>query len=151
MKTLSAAAAFFLSLLALCTLAANQQVSKDESTEIRELEEQVNEAVVNGDLKFFEENFADDFMHTSHSGRFRTKAEWLKGRKPGESPYTSFQTKDLQIRLYGDTAVVTGKSVPKGADSKGRDITGEYRFLRVWAKRGSRWRAVAFQGTKVME
>lgn len=151
MKTLAVLIAFPLCLFALFAATANERNSKNEMDVIRRLEAQLNDAVVKGDLEFFKENFADDFTHTSHSGRFRTKAEWLKGRKQGESAYTSFPTKDLQIRLYGDTAVVTGKSVPKGKDSKGDEITGEYRFLRVWGKRDTCWQAVAFQGTKVTE
>jgi ketosteroid isomerase-like protein len=57
----------------------------------------------------------------------------------------------MKIRVYGDTAVVTARTTPRGRDSKGKPITGQYRYLRVWAKRDGQWRAVAFQGTRIAQ
>jgi ketosteroid isomerase-like protein len=117
--------------------------------QIRDLEGQINAAVVTGDLHVFERLLADDFTHTNQSGIFRTRAEWLANHKPGRSPYTRYDVDELEIRVYGDTAVVTARTTPKGQDSKGKPITGQYRYLRVWAKRDGMWRAVAFQGTRI--
>lgn len=122
----------------------------DSEQELRALEAKLNEAIVRADLDFFDRVFAADFTHTNHMGVFRTKAQWLANHKPGEKgPYTSFDTDDLAIRIYGDTAVVTGRSNPKGTNAKGQAITGQFRFLRVWVKRQGRWQVVAFQGTRI--
>ncbi len=126
-----------------------KQVSSGEE-ELRTLEAKLNEAIVRADLGFFDRVFAADFTHTNHTGAFRSKAEWLANHKPGaKSPYESFDTEDLAVRLYGDTAVVTGRSIPKGKDSKGQAITGQFRFTRVWVKRDGRWQVVSFQGTRI--
>jgi uncharacterized protein (TIGR02246 family) len=117
--------------------------------QIRDFEEQINAAVVSGDLHVFEQLLADDFTHTNQAGIFRTGAQWLANHKPGQSPYTRYDVDELKIRVYGDTAVVTARTTPKGQDSRGRPITGQYRYLRVWAKRDGKWRAVAFQGTRI--
>jgi uncharacterized protein (TIGR02246 family) len=118
--------------------------------ELRALEAKLNEAIVRADLGFFDRVFADDFTHTNHNGEFRSKAQWLANHKPGaKSPYESFDTEDLSVRVYGETAVVTGRSLPKGKDSKGQAITGQFRFTRVWVKRDGRWQVVAFQGTRI--
>jgi ketosteroid isomerase-like protein len=117
--------------------------------QIRDLEGQINAAVVSGDLHVFERLLADDFTHTNQTGKFRTRSEWLANHKPGQSPYNAYDVDDLKIRVYGDTAVVTARTTPKGRDSKGKPITGQYRYLRVWAKRDGQWRAVAFQGTRI--
>jgi ketosteroid isomerase-like protein len=117
--------------------------------EIRDLEGQINAAVVSGNLQVFERLLADDFTHTNHTGVYRTRAQWLANHKPGQSPYDAYDVDDLAIRVYGDTAVVTARTTPKGRDSKGKPITGQYRYLRVWARREGQWRAVAFQGTRV--
>jgi ketosteroid isomerase-like protein len=119
--------------------------------QIRELEGQINAAVVSGDLHVFERLLADDFTHTNQSGIFRTKAQWLANHKPGQSPYIAYDVDDLKIRVYGDAAAVTARTTPKGRDSKGNPITGQYRYLRVWAKRDSQWRAIAFQGTRIAQ
>ena len=119
--------------------------------QIRDLEGQINAAVVSGDLLVFDRLLADDFTHTNQSGIFRTKAQWLANHKPGQSPYVAYEVDDMKIRVYGDTTVVTVRTTPKGRDSKGNPITGQYRYLRVWSNRDGRWRAVAFQGTRIAQ
>jgi hypothetical protein len=128
--------------------------------EVRELEAQLSRAVVRGDRAFFERVLAADFTHTSHAGKFKTRAEWMaedkvenRQGKPqaGKTTYEAFDVDDLAVRIYGETAVVTGRSTPKGRNAKGEPIRGRYRFLRVWVKRGGGWQAVAFQGTRIAE
>jgi ketosteroid isomerase-like protein len=128
--------------------------------EVRELEAQLSRAVVKGDRGIFDRVLASDFTHTSHSGKFKTRAEWMaedkvdsRQGKPqaGKTTYEAFDVDDLAVRIYGETAVVTGRSTPKGRTAKGEPIRGQYRFLRVWVKRDGRWQAVAFQGTRIPE
>src|SRR6516225_3518213 len=126
--------------------------------EIRELEAQISRAVVAGDRALFDRVLASDFTHTSHSGQVKTRAEWMaedkvdsRQGKPqaGKTTYEAFDVDDLAVRIYGDTAVVTGRSTPKGRTAKGEPIRGQYRFRRVWVKRGGSWQVVAFQGTRI--
>jgi hypothetical protein len=128
--------------------------------EIRDLERQLSRAVIRGDRAFFEHVLADDFTHTSHSGQFKTRSEWMAENKfenregqpqPGKTHYEAFDVDDLAIRIYGETAVVTGRSTPKGVTAKGEPIRGRYRYLRVWVKRAGRWQVVAFEGTRIAE
>ncbi len=126
----------------------------DAKREIAALEAQLNAAIVMADQQFFDRVFADDFTHTNHAGVFRTKAQWMANHKfgaeqPAKSTYDTFDVDDLSVRVYGNTAVVTGRSTPRGRDSKGGAITGRYRFIRVWVKRQGHWQVVAFQGTRV--
>ena len=115
---------------------------------IRELEANLNRAVVEEDVATFDRLFADDFTHTSQSGRFRTKAEWMKEKEQGKSEYLSFDTDSMQVRLLGDAAVVTG-----AADASWRELggvsSGRFRYLRVWSRRGGDWQVVAFQSTTI--
>ena len=127
-------------------LASSEQELEQQ---IRDLESQLNTAVVSGDLRVFERLLAEDFTHTNQTGIFRTRAQWLANHKPGQSPYTAYDVDELTVRVYGETAVVTARTTPKGRTSKGQPITGQYRYLRVWAKRNGQWRAVAFQGTRI--
>jgi ketosteroid isomerase-like protein len=122
-----------------------------DSKSIQELEDQFKEAVLAGDVATFEQLCADDFTHTSQDGSFRTRAEWLKGRVQGKSSYISYSVDDLQVRIYGETAVVTGLLKPSWRESDGTVASGRFRFLRVWVKRDERWQAVAFQSTRINE
>jgi ketosteroid isomerase-like protein len=130
--------------------AAGAEKTDDPGRELTALEAELNDAIVRADMGFYGRVFAEDFTHTNHAGAFRTKAQWLANHDPGaKSPYDSFDTEDLSVRIYGETAVVTGRSTPQGKDSKGRAITGRFRFTRVWVRRDGRWQVVAFQGTRI--
>lgn len=134
--------------------------SADAEPAVRELEAQLGQAVVRGDRAFFERVLAADFTHTSHAGAFKTKAQWMSERKfrdkgatpePATTQYDAYVVDDLAVRVYGDTAVVTGRTRPSGRSVQGKAIAGRYRFLRVWVKRQGHWQAVAFQGTRIAE
>ena len=53
---------------------------------------------------------ADDYTFITLRGELRTKSEIVKGFESGSFKYESRQISDLTIRVYGDTAVVTGRS-----------------------------------------
>jgi ketosteroid isomerase-like protein len=52
------------------------------------------------------------------------------------------------IRVYGDTAVVTG-IVHVNATIKGEDRILHLRYLNVWVKRDGSWQLVARQATNL--
>jgi len=119
--------------------------------EIRELERKFEQAVVKGDVEFFEHVLGKEFTHTTQSGKLRNRQEWLANHKPGQSNYDTLNVDQLQVRVYGDTAVVTARITPQGRDSQGKPIEGQYRYLRVWTRRGDNWQVVAFQSTRVTD
>jgi ketosteroid isomerase-like protein len=145
--------------LAPAILAADGPVDNSDVREIQELEAQFGRAVIAGDRAYYDRVLAEDFTHTSHSGVFKTRAEFMaenkfdekKDPKSGRTRYDAYDVDDLAIRIYGDTAVVTGRTSPKGRTAQGQPITGQYRYLRVWVKRQGRWQAVAFQGTRITQ
>ena len=137
-----------LTLLVAVLLACRTAVAADARRDIRELEARLDRAVVEGDVATFDRLFAADFTHGSQSGRFRTKTEWLQGKEQGTSAYVSFDAQDVQVRVAGETAIVTGLSKPRWREAGGI-ASGQFRYLRVWAKRNGDWQVVAFQSTKV--
>ena len=67
------------------------------------------------------------------SGSLKVKKSTSEGRK---------------VRVYGDTAVVTG-IVHVDATIKGEDKNLHLRYLNVWVKRGNDWVLVARQATNL--
>ena len=55
---------------------------------------------------------------------------------------------EMKVRVYGDTAVVTGQSTVKGM-FKTQDISGKYRWTDVFVKRDGKWQIVNAQLTPV--
>ncbi|HUE83921.1 MAG TPA: nuclear transport factor 2 family protein [Pyrinomonadaceae bacterium] len=115
---------------------------------IKQLEEELRVAVLKRDTKAYAQLVADDYLFTTHNAIVRTKAQMLEGYTSGAIKYESLKFDDIKVRVYGDTAVVTGRSTSKGAD-QGQDFSGVFRYTRVYVKRPSGWQLVATQATRI--
>jgi ketosteroid isomerase-like protein len=81
---------------------------------------------------------ADDFLGTTPGGRTVNKQDVIPEEgKPGRS--LSINTQDLKVRIFGDTAVVDGRGVPKTQEG---GVRPELRFTVVFVKRADRWQMV---------
>jgi ketosteroid isomerase-like protein len=52
------------------------------------------------------------------------------------------------VRVYGDTAVVTSQASLSGTNGAS-DISGQYRYTRVYARRRGQWKIVSFEASRV--
>jgi ketosteroid isomerase-like protein len=118
--------------------------------EIKALEEARNRALLNGDVVALDRMTSDDYTFVTLRGEMRKKAEILKGFASGSFKYESRQIFDLNVRVYGNAAVVTGRSVQKGEEN-GKDYSGAYWFTRVYVKQKGRWVTVALQTTMIQQ
>jgi uncharacterized protein (TIGR02246 family) len=125
------------------------QSSDDKSKEeIRALENKRNEAILKGDAVTLARMTSDDYTFITLRGELRTKAEIVKGFSSGTFKYDSREISDLNIRIFGDAAVVTGLARQHGVEN-GKDYSGDYRFTRVYAKQDGHWLTVALQTTRI--
>jgi ketosteroid isomerase-like protein len=118
--------------------------------DIRKLEEARNQAILHGDVGALDRMTSDDYTFITLRGEMRTKAEILKGFASGSFHYESREISDLKVRVYGGTAIVTGRSVQKGMEN-GKDYSGGYWFTRVYVKQRGRWLTVALQTTLIQQ
>jgi len=118
--------------------------------EIKTLEEMRNQAVLHGDVAALDRMTSDDYTFITLRGEMRTKSEILKGFASGSFHYESREVSDLKVRVYGGTAIVTGRSVQKGMEN-GKDYSGDYRFTRVYVKQKGHWVTVALQTTLIQQ
>ena len=114
--------------------------------EILDLERQAKEASIHRDVEFAERMLAPDYIAIGPLGQVTTKADTLAARKHAQLRYDAIDTSELVVRVYGHTAVVTGRAEVKGTDL-GEDFSGPYRFTRIWVKRDGHWEAVNYQVT----
>ena len=85
---------------------------------------------------------ADDYRFTDSSGKTSTKADDLALARSHRVTFDAYDTSDLEVRVWGDTAIVTGRSVVRGA-ARGQPFVREFRFTDTLARIDGRWRAVA--------
>jgi len=129
---------------------AKNQTAGDQTVQnlLKQMEKQRVEALMKGDAGFFDRTTADDYTMITSSGELRNKARAMSDLKSGEVKFQSADVDELEVRVYGDTAVVTGRHTQK-AQSAGNDISGQYRFTRVYVKLNGQWKAVAYQATHI--
>ena len=99
----------------------NANAAPSAEQEIKSLEQERNVAILNSDAAALDRMTADDYTFITLRGELRTKSEIVKGFQSGSFKYESRQISDLTIRVYGDTAVVTGRSNQKGMEN-GRTV-----------------------------
>ena len=114
------------------------------------LEMEWSEADQRGDAAWFERNLADDYYGvSSRTGKLNTKADDVADIKNRKDKVDSAVASDMQVRVDGNTGVVTGVYTMKGRDEKGQPFDRRIRYTDVYVKRDGRWLAVASQGTAI--
>ena len=79
---------------------------------------------------------ADDFLGTGPMGTTVSKTDVIP-REGSEGQGLAITGQDLKVRVFGDTAIVTGRGVPKTQERP------ELRITVVFVKRADRWQMVA--------
>src|SRR5437868_8202800 len=106
---------------------------------IRKLDNERIQAQIHADAAALDRIYAPDFIGVGPSGRVRTKPQVILDFTSGHLKFQSITTNDVQVRVYGNTAVETGRSTMNGQD-KGQTVPRDTRFTRVWVKQQGHWR-----------
>jgi len=106
------------------------------------------EAIAKRDLTALDDIWADDYTFTNPHGTFLTKKQRLENIRSAHTQIEPVATEEQDVRVYGDTAVITGRVTLKGKYS-GKEASGQYRSISVWVNQQGRWRLVANQLTPI--
>ena len=105
-------------------------------------------ALLAQDYDAAEKLFAEEMTYCHSNGRQDTKLSYMNGLRSGSSRYAEMNMFDMTARIYGETAVLSGKFTAKVITGGG---TGEAnllsRVLMVWVKRNGTWQMVAWEST----
>jgi uncharacterized protein (TIGR02246 family) len=92
--------------------------------------------------------FADKFVSTGNDGKVMNKAETLADAKATKLTFAEYE--NVQVTVFGDTAIATGGAREKGTDSSGKPLDIHDRFTDTWVKMpDGKWQCVATQGTSI--
>ena len=100
---------------------------------------------------------ADNAVIVYPDGSTATKADEVRTVQSGSITADSFEIADPKVTVIdADAAYIAGRSTIKNGKYKDPntkktiDISGEYRFLDVYAKRDGKWQVIASQATKIL-
>jgi len=116
---------------------------------IQRLENEGREATLKNDIAANDRLLADNWMNINPDGSITTKAKLMELLKDGSFKIMSIDNDEVMIRVYGDAAVVNGRSTTKRAGQGSEVIARQVRFTRVYAKSKGQWRVVSAHNTLI--
>ncbi len=125
-----------------------RRINSRPEQEIQKLEQDSRHFSLAGKTDHFERVAREDFLLVDPRGNLRTKAEELRRRRNGETKFESIEVDEEQIRVFGNAAVITGRSKVRGRHRENR-VDGTYRFTRVYVNDQGTWRIVSSHSTRV--
>jgi metal-dependent HD superfamily phosphatase/phosphodiesterase len=91
---------------------------------------------------------SDDLIYTHASGFEQTEAELIGVLGSGDFKYESINVEGSRVRVYDQTAVVTGRAMMKIKSGQGEQIF-KLCYLDVYVEQNGRWQMVAWQSSRV--
>ena len=145
MKQISIIAALVLSTVS-TAIAQQQSASARDATSteqaVRQQDLERIRAQIAADTLALRRIYADDFLGIGPTGVVRNKAEVIADFTSHALTYQSITTAEVRVRVYGNTAVETGRSTMVGRD-RNKPVPRDNRFTRVWVMTAGRWQLVA--------
>jgi uncharacterized protein (TIGR02246 family) len=141
---------FFSLVLSAAVIVQAQQSKADSDAAISQTLQGMERSWLNAenahDAATFENIVADDWIAITPDGKGQTKAERAAEIKAAHT--TSATMGDMKVRVFGDTAVVTGTD-DETTTEDGKKSTNHYVWTDVFVKRNGKWLAVASQTAQI--
>lgn len=116
--------------------AAKPEQNNSAEQAVLKLTQEWLDAETNVDRAALNRIIADDFLGTGPMGTMVSKTDVIP--REGVNHGLNISGQDLKVRVFGDTAIVTGRGLPKGPPER-----PELRMTVVFIKRADRWQMVA--------
>ncbi|HSW24085.1 MAG TPA: nuclear transport factor 2 family protein, partial [Burkholderiaceae bacterium] len=110
---------------------------------LRLLNDQYIRSVATSDAGWFERHLSADFLNSNPDGTLSDRAAFLQ-HVARPSTVIGLTAEDVRIRLFGETAIVHGRTTYLKADG----LPGAGRYTDVWARSGDKWLCVAADVTR---
>ena len=112
-------------------------------------EQQFFHSLIAGDVGALERILSNDFLLIDvMTGSEVRKPDLLAVLGSGQLKFEAIEPIESQIRHYGITAVITGRTEMKGRFGE-TPFTASSRYTHVFVKEQDQWRLVSAQGTQI--
>ena len=101
-------------------------------------------AMIAVDEAALEKCFSDDLIYVHSSGALDTKESYIAAIKSGKFRYLKCERFEETVRIYDQTALVTGRAVFE-AVIEGTPRMLRLRYLNVWTHTAAGWKFVGWQ------
>jgi ketosteroid isomerase-like protein len=115
--------------------------------QVTRLERAWNDAHLHGDATALDDLWADDFVAIVPRMAPLGKQDALAFVRSGRMKFLRYESSELTVRVYGDTAVATGRLL-RSRELGHQTLLDDWRFTKVHVRRAGRWRVVAFHASE---
>lgn len=110
-----------------------------EDTNILAIEREIMAAIRNKDAAALEPLLGDEFCYRTHFGAETDKAGFLQSVVSTPFEILSLHGEELNVNVYGDTAVLTGVQIAEARPPEGETEESVVAFTDVFLRRDRRW------------
>jgi ketosteroid isomerase-like protein len=110
--------------------------------EICKMEQELAQALMRRDKAMVDSILAEDYILTTSDGNLVDKPRAMADLGSPDLEVEWCEIDDVSVRVYGDAAVAVGRSSVTGRLGD-QDLSGRFRYTRVYARRQGRWQIVA--------
>lgn len=110
---------------------------------IRQLNDEWVKAIVRADAEALERIMSDDFYFT-YPLEGDDKAQFISDVTSGDLKIKHIAREQLNVRIFGASAVLTARDSATWL-YHGRELSGQYKILSVYAERNGVWQLCAIQ------
>lgn len=134
-----------LTLVALTTACGTTQASHET---VEQVEQRRFAAMVAQDIAALEPLLAEELSYTHSTGEAESKPQFLETIRTGRLRYLAFDLKRVDVRRYGDLALLTGQLTARARRGE-QELDLNLRFTDAYVQRDGRWQLVAWHSTRV--
>lgn len=133
-------------MLTVTTLCAAQ--GEKESQAIIDLHKKKFSWLINRNYDSLQALLDDKVLYIHSNGLTETKADLIRNLQEEVIAYTKSDVLESQVRVFGNSAVVTGKGVFIGK-ARGNPFELNLAYTEVYVKTGGKWKLVSRHACKV--
>ena len=125
--------------------------SEQIKSDLIRIEQEIGQANLDCDYKYFDRIEGEDFLFTDANGGLTDKKQDMAGEKDCRKHEGKYEVMEPLVRIYGNTAVVTGQVTTTANNKEGKSVVRKSRFTDVFVWRHERWELVAGQSSRIPE
>jgi ketosteroid isomerase-like protein len=137
-------------LISLMAFIPSQAQAKDTSVvdTIKQLEQDMGNAMVAGDIEKHNQIYADDWATVGSCSKVITKETLLSDFKSFHDKLEWFENGPMDVQVFGNVAVACA-SVKEKRTRDGKDTSGEFVWVDLLEKRAGKWVVVRTAGARL--
>jgi hypothetical protein len=120
---------------------------RPQTPELLSLEGAWNQAHLHADADALDRLWHDDLQIAVPRMAVMSKAEALQFMRSARMSFQRYETSDVKVRMYGTTAVVTGR-LKRSRTLMGRQVDDDWQFTKVYVRTDNGWRVVSFHASE---